>query len=258
MRTIKFAIWRRDPNSRLWYLTALLCFWFRYPKTLRAASFPKPPSGLEKTMDSFRRYGEELEILEHDLTECINEFQAAHETLYRDPDNLELKKFAIVYHVDNFYVRVHKLIENVYRLLALAVGLDFTRRRRQGEPSLRKEVREGLSSRKLQKVFDCLRTFEENKWVHRAVEARNLFVHEYREESEWPMLHPRDRFQEPEDPMARYLRRIDQGTDLDRFAARKANELSQALRATRRFRDRIVKELSDVVGALKRTYQDPL
>ena len=30
-----------------------------------------------------------------------------------------MKKFSIVYHVDNFLVRVHKYREDVYRLLAL-------------------------------------------------------------------------------------------------------------------------------------------
>jgi hypothetical protein len=193
------------------------------------------------------RYGEELRILEHDLTECINEFQLAHETIYHDPENLELRKFAVVYHVDNFYVRVHKLVEDIYRTLALVVGLDPTRRAPQGELSFRERVRRGLHKRRLTAISESLRAFEEDKWVKRAVDARNLFVHQYREEPEWPMLHPSERFREPDDSLARDLRRIEQGTDLDRYAARKADELSKTLRAIRRFRDHLLQVLCDAL-----------
>lgn len=158
---------------------------------------------------------------------------------YSNPDDLELKKFAVVYHVDNFNVRVHKLVENIYRLLGLMVDVDPTRRPAPGDPSLRESVRSGLRERKLQRIVKLLGSFEGNRWVQEAVKARNLFVHQYREEHRWSRVFPRDRFREPEDPMTRAIRRIDQATDLDRYAARKIADLSKTLEAVRAFRDEL-------------------
>ena len=172
----------------------------------------------------------------------------AYEHYYAGASLLRLKKFAVVYHVDNFYVRVHKLIENVYRLLGQLVDLDPRRAPAPGEPSFRKQVRDGLDEQRLQPVTKTLRTFEENEWIKKAVRARNLFVHQYREEPEWPMLGPGARLEEPaesEDPFASEVRRIDQATDLDRYAARKADELSRTLEPIRVFREQIFHVLLD-------------
>jgi len=170
---------------------------------------------------------------------AINEFRMSCDHYYANPHDLELKKFAVVYHVDNFNVRVHKLIENVYRLLGLVVDVDPTRRPAPGELSFREEVRNGLRERKLPTIMKALSAFEENRWIKEAVKARNLFVHQYREELGWSQLFPRDRFREPEDSIARAIRRMDQATDLDRYAARKIADLSNTLEVVRVFRDRL-------------------
>ena len=72
----------------------------------------------------FLRYGIELDVLELDLKLTLDELRDAYQVLYDAPERLARKKFAVVYHVDNFYVRVHKLLENVYGILARMVGLD--------------------------------------------------------------------------------------------------------------------------------------
>ncbi len=156
------------------------------------------------------------------------------------PKLLELKKFAVVYHVDNFNIRVHKLVENAYGLLAQVAGLDADEASGQKELPFKRLVREGLVKRKFDSVTDCLRRFQGNRWVKEAVEARHLFVHRYREEPKWPMLQSSRRFREPEDPMAREIRRIDQATDLDRYAARKVAHLSRTLNVIRQFRDELL------------------
>jgi len=239
MKTRELKIWKRDPDASRWEEISFFGFFLRYPNVTLSAHPPALPEDSRKAMGEFLRYGEELRILEDDLTECINEFQQAHEGTYHDPKYLELKKFAVLYHVDNFYVRVHKCVEDIYRTLALVVDLDPTKRPRAGELPFRGQVRSALTKRKLTAIVQSLRAFEEDEWLKRAVDARNLFVHQYREEPEWPMLHPTDRFWEPEDPLARDVRRIEQETDLDRYAARKADELSKTLRTIRRFRDQL-------------------
>ena len=245
MRQIEVRVIPRDADANRWYWISLFGFILRHRDAIIAGGPSMPARDTDEALEGFKRYGYELEILEHDLTWCINEFTFTSDILYARPGDLELKKFAVVYHADNFYVRVHKLIENIYRLLGQVVGLDPKRRPSAGDPSLRDQVRSALAKRKLQGIIQILRSFEENRWIQRAVEARNLFVHHYREEPEWPMLTPSRRFREPEDPMARDLRRIDQATDLDRYALRKAAGLSRTLREIRRFRDRLFDFLHD-------------
>jgi hypothetical protein len=247
MKPVQLKTWKRDPDASRWILISIFGFLLRYPNVSLTAESPASPKGPKKALAEFGRYGAELRILEDDLTECVNEFQQAYERLYQDPENLELKKFAVVYHLDNFYVRVHKYVENIYRTLALVVGLDPTRRQRPGELPFRERVRNGLGMRQLAVVSESLRGFEDDKWLKGAVDARNLFVHQYREEPEWPMLHPSDRFLEPEDSLARDLRRIEQGTDLDRYAARKTDELLKTMRAIRRFRDKLYDVLHEAL-----------
>ena len=256
MKTVQLKIWKRDPDASRWQLIAIFGFLLRYPNVSFSAGSPTVPDGTRKALGEFKRYGEELRILEDDLTECVNEFQQAYERLYQDPENLELKKFAVVYHLDNFYVRVHKYVEIIYRILALVVGLDPTRRQRPGELPFRERVRNGLGMRQFTVVSESLRKLEDDKWIKGAVDARNLFVHQYREEPEWPMLHPGDRFSEPEDPLARDVRRIEQGTDLDRYAARKTDELLKTMRAIRRFRDKLYNILHEAL--LDRTQGVPI
>jgi hypothetical protein len=240
---IKLSV--RDEGAVRWRVASLLCFWLRYPH-----AYPTVMGAPEPALTSFLRYGDELRVLEHDLTECINEFRLAHEVLYHGPEMLELKKFAVVYHVDNFYVRIHKFVENVYGLLGQGVGLEPSRRLAPEEPPYRKQVRAALARRKLPAVLQCLREFEENTSIKRAVEARHLFVHRFREEPELPFLGPRDRFAASidEDPLAQEIRCLYQASDLDRYARRKVRELSETLKAARDFRDRLFEVLDNATG----------
>src|SRR6266850_2325966 len=82
------------------------------------------PDALRNELSGFIRIGQELCVLEWDLTECLNEFK----TGYQLAENLTLKKFSVVYHTDNFNARVYKLIEDVEALLALLGGIDPERR----------------------------------------------------------------------------------------------------------------------------------
>lgn len=225
---------KRDPDAGRWLDASFYGFLLRHPEAL-GAELPIRPRSMKEQADLFRRFGYELYVLEYDLTESLNEFKTAYEVLYRDPKELGLKKFAIVYHTDNFHVRVHKLIENVYRLLGLMVGLDQTKRPVPGDPPQREQVRKGLHSGNLDSIANRLNAFEGDQWIRHAVEARNAFVHRYREEPkewQWSMLAPTSRVQEFEpsdDIMAKELRQLTEPRFLDDYADRKANDLSQAL-----------------------------
>src|SRR2546422_6544857 len=110
--------------------------------------------------DAFLRYGIELDVLELDLKLTLDELRAAYQVLYGAPEHLARKKFAVVYHVDNFYVRVHKLLENVYGILALMVGLDLDAKPTPGMPSRRENLRNALAFRRLTTIDASLREFE--------------------------------------------------------------------------------------------------
>lgn len=172
---------RSDPEASNWFVISLLGFWVRYPDAIGTGT-ATVPEYLAGAVHLFTRYWYELAILEDDLADCIDEFRMAYEHYYSGSSFLRLKKFVVVYNVDNFYVRVHKLIENLYRLLGQLVDLDPGRAPKPGEPSFRKQVR---------------------------------------------------------------VRRIDEATDLDRYAARKVDELSRTLEPIRVFREQIFHVLLD-------------
>lgn len=145
---------KRQEEAGRWYNLSVYAFWLRHPRALEGDPSYRP-AGLEVESDRVRRLGQELHVLEWDLVEGLNEFELAYQDLYRN--YLALKKFAIVYHTDNFYIRVHKLLENAYGLLGLAVGLAPEKR----DPTRRQRVRETLDPHK-QRV---LREFEQNRWI---------------------------------------------------------------------------------------------
>jgi len=229
-----------DPKADRWYMLAVFGFWLRHPEALRAIP-PNVPQDLVGEQESFRRLGWELTVLESDLANCIHELYTAFEALYADPAVLFRKKFAVVYHIDNFYVRVHKFMDNTYQLAAKVAGFNWESRY-EDRPT-RKQIKDALNRRRLGPISRHLETFEENGWIRRAVEARNLFVHLYRDEPRWPMLSTRDRFYESvgghEDPEAERIRQIQQSPDLDRYAAQRAQELLEALSAIRELREQL-------------------
>ena len=247
---------RSDPDAGGWIGLSLFAFWLRHPEVDGYAVPATIPEHLQGAFHIFTRYGCELEILEEDLTDCIGEFRMACEHYYVEPSLLRLKKFAVVYHVDNFYVRVHKLIENAYGLLGLLVGLDPGRVPVPGESSFKKQVRDRLDERRLKPIIGVLDSFGKNELIRKAVKGRNLFVHQFREEHEWPMLGPEDRIREPleqevlkeEDPLAWEVRRMEQASDLDRYAAGMADELSQTLEQIRVLRQELFRVLADTRG----------
>lgn len=213
------------------------------------------PSTWQELFICFTRYGYELAILEDDLADCIDEFRMAYEHYYSGSSLLRLKKFVVVYHVDNFYVRVHKLIENVYRLLGVLVDLEPGRVPVPGESSFRSQVRDRLNGRRLEPIMRVLDSFRKTELIKKAAKARNLFVHQFREEQEWPMLGAEARLIEPleqevlkrEDPLAWEIRQIEQASDLDRYAARMVDELSRTLEPIRMFRHELVQVLGEKI-----------
>jgi hypothetical protein len=84
----------------------------------------------------------------------------------------------------------------------------------------------------------------ENDLMKRAVEARNTFVHLYRDEpvSEWrsAMVTPAARIREYDhgpDALAEKLRRLAEPEHLDSYANEQANRLLETLRVIQAFRD---------------------
>lgn len=75
--TDSWSVVRYQNEASRWIQNAEYGFWLRHPEGLetRAASRPE---GFEAEWAQFRRIGEELHVLELDLTECLNEFKTAY------------------------------------------------------------------------------------------------------------------------------------------------------------------------------------
>jgi hypothetical protein len=110
-----WSLVRQDNDAANWYYFSGNGFYLRHPALLRRSILPSEfrAEGPE-TADRWRifeRYGRELWVVDHDLTECINSMKTDYESLYGHKTLhgrfLGLKRFSIVYHIDNFYVRVH-------------------------------------------------------------------------------------------------------------------------------------------------------
>lgn len=241
MKEYSVSIVSPDPEADSWHMLAVFGFWLRHPEALKATP-PNVPQDLVGEQGAFQRLGWELTILELDLAYCIHELYTAFEALYADPDVLFRKKFAVVYHIDNFYVRVHKFMDNTYLLAEKVAGFNWESRR-EDRPT-RKQVKDALRLRKLSSVSRALETFEKNKWIRQAMEARNLFVHLYRDEPNWRiLLSPEGRFYESiggyEDLEAERICQITESPELDRYAELKAEKLLQTLSVIREFRDQL-------------------
>jgi hypothetical protein len=251
-----WAVVLREPEASRWLDLSDWAFWLKHPEALDA----QPSDALVNEAWQFQRLGQELYVLEYDLTSILFVFKIAYQVDCQGGEHLSLKKFSIVYHTDNFYVRVHKMIENIEALLALLGGVDPTRRPRKDEPSRRKLMEEALKTAERRVILRLLRQFRENDLTKRAVEARNRFVHLYRDEpdSEWrgAMLTPAARIREYDhgpDELAEELRRLAEPEHLDSYADEQANRLLETLRVIQAFRNELWGVLLQNVAELVRT-----
>lgn len=238
-------------------------FLLKHLEAVAATWFPLPDQ-LERERATFERVGEELWILEWDLAACLNEFK----TGYQLAENLNAKKFSIVYHTDNFNARVYKLIEDVEALLALLGGRDPKRGPRKGESSRREFVETLLKGDSLGSILELIRHFRERPLIKAAVEARNLFVHSYRDEPDrewrWSMFVPAARLREYDnsaDQIAEELRRLAEPPHVDNYADTKADVLLDTLQEIRQFRDDLygnaLAELARRVSNQTQAVQEP-
>ena len=240
---------RLDTDAERWHAIAIDAFWLSCPAALDIAR-PARPARMVESAATLRRYGLELNVLEHDLTECLNEFKQAYEVLYRGPSAIAQKKFAIVYHVDNFLIRVHKFRENLYRLLALTVGLDHSGRAKRSDPAREEQVTKALERRRFNSIAACVQDFARHPRIVAAIAARNLFVHEFREHPKRPELDAPSRVKDFEDPIAAEVSSITDIPAIDHYADRRADELLGTLEVIRDFRDTLFEAIEDEVVVL--------
>lgn len=247
-------------EAERWLDLSGFAFFLRHAEELVSTPFRTDESRSE--FQRFRRIGQELHILEWDLTQCLNEFKVSYEVVYR-AEHLALKKFSIVYHTDNFNVRVHKVNENVEALLALLGGIDPKRRSRKGEPSRRELVEDALRGDNRRSTLDLIRRFRERPPIKLAIEARNAFVHIYRDEPErdWRggMLAPAARIRDhgsAHDPFEQELRRLVDPPHVDAYADAQADRLLEALQDVWQLRDDLYGVLLGDLAALVATQSE--
>src|SRR5882724_1882551 len=95
-----------------WQEVSAYAFLVRWREAFKTQAFMWPQQ-LKERREFFIRLGVELDVLELDLGLTIDELGMSYQLHYGEPEALARKKFAVVYHTDNFYVRIHKLLENV-------------------------------------------------------------------------------------------------------------------------------------------------
>ncbi len=182
---------------------------------LRNPGFADLPKIDPRDYTPFLRWGQELDILEHDLTECANEFILSSRSFYREASELNVRRFVVLYHVDNFNVRLHKLVDNLYRLVSLTEeGADLP-----AYPVL-SEVRRRLTE------------FKQAMPVRSALDDRKRFVHEYRElpaGKGWDLFAPAVRLESISDPDEEMTRHAMDTGPIDEFARRKISEFREML-----------------------------
>jgi hypothetical protein len=231
----------RQPEAHRWQELSFYAFLLGRLPAVAEVWFPLPDS-LESERARFERVGDELWVLEWDLAGTLNEFK----TGYQLAENLNAKKFSIVYHTDNFNMRVYKLMEDVEALIALVGGRDPRRASRKGEPSRRDFVEALLKEHGLASILHVLRRFRERPLIKAAIEDRNRFVHSYRDEPDhewrWKMLVPAARLRDhgdTADQLAKELKRLAEPALVDDYADAKADVLLDTLREIQEFRDHL-------------------
>lgn len=229
----------RQPEAHRWQEISFNAFLLGHLPAVAETWFPLPDS-LESQRTGFERLGDELWVLEWDLAGTLNEFK----TGYQLAQTLNAKKFSIVYHTDNFNMRIYKLMEDVEALLALVGGREPRRAPRKCEPSRREFVEALLKEQGLASILHLLRRFRERPLVKAAIEDRNRFVHSYRDEPDhewrWKMLVPAARLRdygETADQLAKELKRLAEPALVDDYADAKADVLLDTLREVQEFRD---------------------
>lgn len=254
----------RQREAHRWHEVSFYAFLLRNLSAVAENWFPLADP-LERERAGFERVGEELWLLEWDLAGTLNEFK----TGYQLAENLNAKKFSIVYHTDNFNMRVYKLMEDVEALLALIGGRDPRRGPRKGESPRREFVDALLKEHGLTSILHLLRRFRELPLVKAAIVDRNRFVHSYRDEPDdewrWRMLVPAARLRDYDsgtDELADELRRLAEPSLVDEYADAKADALLDTLDEIRVFRDQlygtVLAELAGRVSTQTATVQNRL
>ena len=238
---VTWSVVLRQAEAHRWQELSFYLFLLGHLPAVAEIWFPLPDS-LEKERARFERIGDELWILEWDLAGTLNEFKVG----YQLAENLNAKKFSIVYHTDNFNMRVYKLMEDMEALIALVGGRDPKRAARKGEPSRRDFVEAFLKEHGLASILHLLRRFRERPLIKSAIEDRNRFVHFYRDEPDhewrWNMLVPAARLRDygdTADQLAKELTRLAEPALLDDYADAKADVLLNTLREIQEFRDQL-------------------
>ena len=247
----------RDPEASRWLDLSAWAFWLKHPEALDAQM---SDGMVNEEQQQFRRLGEELYVLEYDLTSVLFVFKTAYQIDYSGGEHLSLKKFSIVYHIDHFHVRAHKMIENVEGLLTLLNDVDPRRVSKKKAGSKRTQMEEALKTGGRHVTLGLLRQFRENDLIDHAVQARHRFVHRYRDEldSEWrsAMVNPAARIREYDhgpDALSEKLRRLAEPEHLDSYADEQADRLLETLRVIQLFRDRLWGVFLQDVAELVRT-----
>lgn len=180
-------------------------------------------------------YCEELDCLHDDLRFILEEMDQSVGTLYAD--HLELKRLALVYHIDNFYFRIHAYREKLFRLVNHFLSL-----RVNDGGRFNQRIIGALRGRGLHALMQLLRRFDRDRVLREAIDLRHLLVHAIARR-EWPTVTTGRRLDD------RMLAKseiyvLDRVTDLDRLYETRQRRLGRILSRLEQFR-------ADVVAALR-------
>lgn len=183
------------------------------------------------------RYCEELDCLHEDLDFILFELDGSVRFFYQD--KLDLKRLALIYHADNFYLRVHAYREKAFKLINHYLGLKIHDENQDSK--FNEIVLAEVHRRGHKEVEELLRNLCREGLFREAFRRRNHFVHRLAER-DWPMLAAGRRISDHAVSPSE-VEEIDRVTNLDVLHMKKQEELGLICKRLARFRDDLVSAL---------------
>jgi hypothetical protein len=186
-------------------------------------------------------YCQELDCLHQEFRFILAEMDQSVQALYSD--SLHLKRLSLIYHTDNFYLRVHAYRERVFRLINHFFGLKVS-----GRQLTNNSVLEKLRGLGRPELVGLLGELERDRMFSRAMWLRNRLAHGPAERDwrgHWPSLEARARIDDVFFGRSE-ISALDRVTDLDRAHDAKQESLGALRDRLEKFRNELVAMLQSL------------
>jgi hypothetical protein len=182
----------------------------------------------------------ELDAIHEDLDFLLYEMDMAVRFLHAEL--LDDKRMALVYHSDNFYLRIHAYWEKVFALVNHCLELGFL----DADHNLRGKVFAALSQPRLRQVSEILNGLQRDPMISKAIRRRHRLVHAIAER-EWTVISPEQRADE-HFRGRRAVDEIERMGNVEELHRGRQEEFGRMCGRLARFRDDLVKALQAAIA----------